>query len=149
VIAAIGQQSFWNDHDDKFQRALRGGNLASIVSVAGRRVLEATGQPEYDDAIALLRDVLPDPAPNFDPLPFIESNEWTYAKTRPESPHFYVLLRNSSDWRTHLKFLTWIRKYGEARRWRDGRIYRTVWVGEFHYWALGPNDSILNRARQW
>jgi hypothetical protein len=146
-----GQQGvLWGeDLDEEFSRALRGGNLASIVSVAGRRVLESIGQPEYDDAIALLGDVLPNPPGDFNPVPYIEANDWTYAKTRPQTPHFYVLLRNTTDWREHLRFLTWIRKYGQSRRWRDGRTYRTVWVDEFHYWALGPNDTILNRARQW
>ena len=149
------QQSFWpEDQDDAvLARTVAGGNLASLVSVAGRRLLKAIDSPDecdYDAAVALLRDVLPNPTESYDPVPFIEMNTWTYAKSRPQSPHEYVMLRNSVDWREHLRFIRWLRKFGEARRWRDGRTYRYRIVGEFHYWAMwSPNDTIANRSREW
>jgi hypothetical protein len=147
---AAEQQSFWtDDDDDRFNRAVRGGWLVNIISVAGRRVLNATDPQEYEEAIELLRDTLPEPPADYDPVPFIEANNWTFAKTRPESPHFYVLLRNTSDWREHLRFLRWLRVYGEARKWRDGRTYIYRVVDGWNYWAMGPSDTILNRSREW
>jgi hypothetical protein len=142
------QGSFWRD-DREFARALHSGHLALIYAAAGRRVLEAIDGPEdaYYAAIDLLAAVLPEvPPEGYDPTPFIEAQMWVEARTMPEHPHSYVLLRRSTDWREHLRFLTWIRA-GDTERWVDGRTYRFRDVGDYHYWALSAADSILNRRR--
>jgi hypothetical protein len=143
-------QLFEDDPDARFNRALRTGNYADIVAAAGRRLLEAIDSPEcdHDTAVALLRDVLPDPPEDYDPRPFIAANTWTYAKTS-EHPHEYLLLRNSADWREHLRFLRWLRVFGEVERWLDGHRYRYRLVDGWRYWAMfSPNDTILNRRRE-
>jgi len=130
-----------------FAGALEGGHLVHLVSVAARGVLEGT-EAEYAEALALLRDVLPsDPPESYDPVPYIEAQSWVFARTMPDNPHEYVLLRRSTDWREHLRFLLWIRVHGEVERFK-GRSYRYRTVGQFRYWALGPDDTIINRRRE-
>jgi hypothetical protein len=144
------QQALWDDgwSDPIFQSALKGGNLAAIYSVAGRRALAAIPEDLDHPAIVVLRDVHPDPGEDYDPRPYIAANFWTFASTMPENPHEYLLLRNSTDWREHLRMLRWVRR-GEREKWRDGKIYSYRVVDRrWRYWALGPNDSILNRERQ-
>ena len=150
MTSGIEQQSFFpDDSDPVLERTLRGGNMAGLLSVAGRRVLDVIPDELADDpAVTLLRDVLGgDPPEDYDPRPYIAANEWTFASTMPENPHEYVLLRNSSDWREHLRFLRWIRR-GKVEVWRDRRRYRYRVVDGWRYWALGPNDTILNRATE-
>jgi hypothetical protein len=130
-----------------FERALRGGHLAELQRVAARGVLDAS-QGTIEDALALLRDVVPaDPAEDWDPAPYIETNEWTFATTMPEHPHEYLLIRNSVDWREHLIFVRWLRVHGQVETYR-GRRYRYRVVNGWRYWALGPSDSIANRRRE-
>jgi hypothetical protein len=145
------QQALWEDDgfsDPIFQSALKGGNLAAIYSVAIRRALAVIPDDLDHPAIAVLRAVCPDPADDYDARPYIAANHWTFAVTAAEThPHEYVLLRNSTDWREHLRFLRWVRR-GQRQKWRDGRIYSYRYVDDWAYWSLGPNDSILNRERR-
>jgi hypothetical protein len=53
-----------------------------------------------------------DPPEDYDPTPYIEEQAWIFAKTMSQNPHWYVLLRNSTNWREHLRFLLWIRRRG-------------------------------------
>lgn len=128
---------------------LQGGHIVTLQRHAARRVIAAWESGEAEElaaAIALLADVNPDVPEDFDPRPFIEGNEWVFAKTMPENPHEYVLLRNSSDWVEQLRFLRWLRR-GEVERFL-GRSYRGRTVDGWRYWALSPDDSIVNRRRQ-
>jgi hypothetical protein len=147
-VARAIQQGLWGEAaDPEFEQALQRGRLAELADVAGRRVLVDPGD---EAALALLRDVLPeDPPKDYDPRPYIEAHEWTYAKTRPENPHWYLLIRKSSDWREHLRFLRWIRVHGEIERWRDGRNYPYCTVDGWRYWALcNVNDEVIINRRK-
>jgi hypothetical protein len=136
------------DDDPEFAEAIQGGHLAAMLSIAGRRVLEAIDEPQYEAAVALLHEVLPaDPGESYDPTSYIEAQDWVFAKTMPENPHEYVLIRRSTDWRAHLRFLHWIRVWGEDEVFK-GWHYQCRTVGEWRYWALGPNDTIINRRRK-
>jgi hypothetical protein len=144
------QQAFFDDgwSDPIFQSALKGGNLAGIYSVAIRRALAAIPGDLDHPAIAVLRAVCPDPPEDYDPRPYIRANHWVFAVTAAAThPHEYLMLRSSSDWREHLRFLRWVRR-GQREKWLDGRIYPYRLVDEWRYWALGSNDSILNRERR-
>jgi hypothetical protein len=147
-VVAAGRGASGSEGDVEFDEALGGGQLAEMLSVAGRRVLDAIAQPQHEDVVALLRDVLPaDPPESYDPSPYIEAQTWVFAKTMPQNPHEYVVLRRSTDWREHLRFLRWIRVWGDRELFKGTYyLYRTV--GEWRYWALGPNDTIINRRRE-
>lgn len=138
---------------------VHGGHLAALADFSGRMVLdawEAALEDPHDPvrvealavALELLRDVLPaDPPESYDPRPYIAAQEWTYAKTMPTNPHFYVVLRASNDWREHLRFLLWIRVWGFVEKFKGAKyLYRVV--DEWRYWAMGPNDTIINRRKE-
>jgi hypothetical protein len=147
-VESATQQDFWGeDSDPEFQRALQRGRLGELADVAGRRVL---ADPGDEAALVLLRDVLPaDPPEDYDPRPYIEANEWTYARTRPQNPHEYLLLHKSTDWREHLRFLRWIRVHGEVERWLDRRDYPYRTVDGWRYWSLClVNDEVIINRRK-
>jgi hypothetical protein len=148
VTSEIAQQSFWSDdHDPELERGLKSGHLVTILSVAARRVLKAIDSGhDYDAAVALLRDVLPNPPADYDPRPYVAAQAWTFAKTMPDNPHEYVLIRKSTDWRAHLCVLSWLRAHGEVEKFM-GRTYRFRTVDDHHYWVLGPSDTIINRRK--
>jgi hypothetical protein len=127
--------------------ALHRGRLADLADVAGRRVL---ADPTDGAALALLRDVLPeDPPEDWDPRPFIEANRWTYARTMPQNPHEYLLLRKAHDWRTHLVFVRWLKVHGEIERWVDRRDYPYCTVDGWRYWTLLlVNDEVIINRRK-
>jgi hypothetical protein len=144
------QQAFFDDgHSDPiFQRALKTGNLAAILTVAVRRALRVIPDDLDHPAIHVLRDACPDPPEDYDPRPYIAANYWVFASTMPENPHYYVMLKASTDWREHLRFLRWIRR-GVAEVWRDGRRYPYRYVDGYRYWAMpDPSWTIINRERQ-
>jgi hypothetical protein len=75
---------------------------------------------------------------------YVESQTYTFASTMPETPHYYVLLHNSTDPDTHLRVVNWIRANGEPRPW--GRKVHHYWThGNYEYWAMPPRETILNR----
>jgi hypothetical protein len=126
---------------------IRGGHRALLLASAGRSVLKAWDDGDeaaLAEAIAELRSVLPAVPSDYDPKPYIAAQSWVFAKTMPEHPHEYVMLRASTDWREHLRFGDWIRFSGEQERYQ-GRIYRYRVVDDWQYWVLGPNDTIINR----
>jgi hypothetical protein len=129
------------------------GHYALILRRAAQDVLDAYDKLDghrpktidaFNAAAAELARVLPAPPADYDPRPYIAAHEWRYAKTRPANPHEYVVLVASSDPYEHLKFLEWVRRYGQVETWA-GREYRYQEVDGWRYWALGPNDTIINR----
>jgi hypothetical protein len=120
-----------------------------MADYAGRRLLAALEEGNAEEqaaAQALLRDVLPSAPPeDWDPSPYIRSQHWVTART---GDHDYVVIRYSTDWREHLRFLRWLRAWGTVERFKGAR-YRYRDVGDHHYWAMvSPNDTIANRREQ-
>lgn len=129
--------------------ALRGGNRTTMVSVAGRAVLDAWDDGDeaaLAEAMADLRSVLPVVEDGYDPGPYIAAQEWVVARTMPENPHSYVLIRNSTDYVEHLRFVDWLRRTGEVEVF-NGRRYKGRTINWHRYWVLGVNDTIVNRRK--
>ena len=78
---------------------------------------------------------------DYDPRPFIESEEWTFAKSMPDEPHFYVVSQRATDRRGWRDFAGWIRRNGEWAEYREQR-YRYATVDEWSYWVVG---RVINR----
>lgn len=132
----------WSHHL-VFEDALATGEYALIVATAARLLLAAgDAGTDLGEALERLRLSLPVVG---DARPYIASQEWTFARTMPDRPHWYVLLRRSTDWAEHLRMLLWLRS-GELEMFH-GHPYRYRTVDDFRYWAMGPNDTIINRRR--
>ena len=83
---------------------------------------------------------------------YLREAPWVYARTMPQWPHEYVLLRRSPDPWLHLRVLAYIRRHGEQRPWRGrfGRELHSYWRSPGdgrEYWTLRPAFTILNRER--
>lgn len=127
--------------------AENGGHYALILRRAAQDALDAhraKDRSRLAAAMVELGRVLPDPPEDYDPRPYIAAHEWRFARTRPQNPHWYVLLVESADPYDHLRFLEWIRRHGDIEV-HQGKQYRYQEVDGWRYWALGPNDTILNR----
>jgi hypothetical protein len=75
---------------------------------------------------------------------YVEAQQWRRARPmlrgRPQLPHEYVLIWKSTDpWR-QLQVLSYIRANGPRIR----GYHRCTW-GDFEYWSLAPDQTILNR----
>ena len=78
----------------------------------------------------------------------LESSRYTYAKTMPDSPHYYTL---SEDWDSR-EFFEWaveeMRKHEEQRYWRDWK-HGYLDINGFQYWTMGATvkkTKLINRA---
>ena len=80
---------------------------------------------------------------------FVDSEEWTFAKTMPEWPHEY-LVRDRVDTQLFEALVRHIFEHGE-----EGRFYRRVLIyfaeDGLLYWTMGgpvEEETIINRCRE-
>lgn len=112
--------------------------------------LDGTRKPTveaFKERIAELERLLPSPPRDYDPRPYIAANEWTFARTMPENPHEYVVIRKSTDPVEHMRFLAWLRAFGDLEHFK-GRDYEYIEIDGWRYWAMGTDQleqTIINR----
>ena len=75
---------------------------------------------------------------------FIENNDWTFAKTMAEIPHYYLVRDNlsESDMKLFDDFDEFIKKNGYTKEFYS-KQYTYINLGRYKYWVI---DNILNRA---
>jgi len=89
----------------------------------------------------------------FDPEAFIASQSWTFAKTMPSNPHYYIVRGRGNTSAEFEAFVRFIRVNGEKRVWGRGRnrkiyIYWQDAQGR-RYWTMGwpiPETTVINRV---
>ena len=71
---------------------------------------------------------------------FIRSHSWTFAKTMPQSPHWYVVKKKCRNAHEFERFVVHIRKHGYRRKHKKS-YYKSLDVeidGSTHYyWTMG------------
>ncbi len=83
---------------------------------------------------------------------FIDNQEWVYAKTMPETPHWYIIknrLKNE-DVTIFEGFVHFIREKGLKRVFQN-KIYSYYNFGDYDYWTMGEpieKTVVLNRAKK-
>ena len=80
----------------------------------------------------------------------LEAQEWIFAKTMPENPHWYTLRRKWARDRDFARVVRLIRKYGVAERYPPGskNRYTVMVLGGFKYWTMGwpvEKTILINR----
>lgn len=75
---------------------------------------------------------------------FINRNEWVFAKTMPELPHYYIIKDSLSENDKELfdKFEVFIRNNGYTAKFYS-KEYTYFNIGNYKYWVM---ENILNRA---
>ena len=78
---------------------------------------------------------------------YVKAQTWTTARTVPEDPHQYLLLRASTDPWTHLRLIRYIRETGERRLWPRDRTWYSYWrSGGHEYWGMPrESETLINR----
>lgn len=82
---------------------------------------------------------------------FIRSHSWTFAKTMPQSPHWYVVKKKCRNAHEFERFVLHIRKYGYRRKYK--RSYYTSFDvgidGVIHYyWTMGCPLFIVREGKR-
>jgi len=78
----------------------------------------------------------------------IDSFDWTFAKTMPDKPHWYIVKKNV-DRKAYEKLFRFIYDH-HTIEWFEGFSYKTVRLGEYKYWIMDDDidaSYIINRAR--
>lgn len=85
----------------------------------------------------------------FDPIAFIASQKWVFAKTRPFNPHEYIVRGKGNDPEDFWALALHIFEHGERRIWGN-KIYICWYPGDgYRYWTMGwpkSREVTLNRA---
>ncbi|MDL2238521.1 hypothetical protein LJC56_11980 [Christensenellaceae bacterium OttesenSCG-928-K19] len=82
---------------------------------------------------------------------FISSQQWIFAKTMPQNPHWYVCkdkLPSTEDKQIFELFVQYIRDNGIAELYQ-GKKYICWYHEGYKYWTMGApleNTIIINRA---
>ncbi len=78
---------------------------------------------------------------------FINNVEWHFAKTMPQIPHWYCLLKECEDKEEFLWFARYIQAYSKPGQFY-GRTYHYCYLGKYKYWMMDerPEDcDLINR----
>ena len=78
---------------------------------------------------------------------YVAAEFWTEARTVPEDPHQYLLLRVSHDPWMHLRVLRFIKYAGERRQWPLDKRWYSYWRSAgYEYWPMpGESETLINR----
>ncbi len=80
---------------------------------------------------------------------FIEDSQWIFAKTMPESPHWYIV-RSKENENNFVALAKYIRENGyEAYYGNFARPFTYLEYNGYRYWTMGnplPETTIINRA---
>ena len=79
---------------------------------------------------------------------FINSQDWIFAKTMADIPHWYCLKRNCEDAAAWRWFVQLIDLYGVEGSFY-GKTYRYLYWGEYRYWYMDPTAEscdLINRC---
>lgn len=71
---------------------------------------------------------------------YVARTEFTFAKTMPQNPHWYVVRRGDPG---HEALFVLIRDHHYLRRWH-GRAYRSIDLDGFSYWIM-EDGTVINR----
>ena len=77
---------------------------------------------------------------------FINRNEWTFAKTMSEIPHYYIVRDHLSDADKKIfdEFNRFIDKNGHTAKFYSKK-YTYLDIGDYKYWVI---ENILNREKK-
>ena len=79
---------------------------------------------------------------------FLEGHEWTYAKTMPLTPHWYIVKGKSIDPDIFVEVVAFIQLNGVKEKF-EGVRYKYLSLGEYKYWTMGFSPgkiTIINRC---
>src|SRR5512143_3490428 len=88
---------------------------------------------------------------------FIKSQEWRFARTMPQWPHWYIVGGKGNQSRQFNRFANLIKEYGEEDRWGRHTLC-FLRIDSYKYWVMGeiinraapiPSTEVLRRGKEW
>lgn len=84
-------------------------------------------------------------------IALFETQEWTFAKTMPWIPHWYILRKNFNN-SIFDEMVVALREHGvdETFGKKKPKIYRYFYANGYKYWTMGNpinETTIINRAK--
>ena len=78
-------------------------------------------------------------------IKLIEQTEWTFAKTMPEIPHYYIVRDKLSEGDKKLfdEFEKYIKKNGYSKKFYSKEYYYFE-IDDYKYWVV---ENVLNREK--
>ena len=80
---------------------------------------------------------------------FIESNQWTFAKSMADIPHWYIVKQKCTSQKSFEELVAYIRANGYPQKFYS-KTFIYCNIGEYKYWTMGnPIEvtTIINRAK--
>ncbi len=81
-------------------------------------------------------------------LDFINRSAWTFAKTMPQWPHYYIVRENCND-EDFVELVKYIRENGHPENYYK-RVLIYCQIGDWVYWTMGDpieETTIINRCK--
>jgi hypothetical protein len=81
-------------------------------------------------------------------LSFITNSNWTFAKTMPQWPHYYIV-RDAQNKKEFVEFVEYIRANGKPEPFLDKK-YIYFEIDGWKYWTMGnpiEETTIINRCK--
>lgn len=78
----------------------------------------------------------------------LESREWTFAKSMPLTPHFYIKRKDFQNEQIFEDMAAFIQRNGVPKKFFK-TTYIYLFLGKYKYWTMGnpPEETtIINRA---
>ena len=87
-------------------------------------------------------------------LEFIGRQDWTFARTMPQWPHWYIVRDRVCNDEMFNSFVMYVHRHGELGTRCDGRFTRKYMrAGDYYYWTMDPPTfpanftELVNRAK--
>lgn len=80
---------------------------------------------------------------------WFEANEFIFAKSMPETPHWYMLKYKCTNKQMFERVVMYIREHGVEEEF-FGRKYIYLVIGHWKYWTMGDplaTTILINRAK--
>lgn len=80
---------------------------------------------------------------------FIDTHEWHFAKTMPQIPHWYCLLKDKGDVEEFRWFAAYIREHSVPGTFY-GKTYHYFYLDGYKYWWMDPTVEecdLINRDK--
>ena len=78
---------------------------------------------------------------------FVAQSRWKFAKSMPQTPHYYTLRDESPDEETFVRFVLHVRQHGYRAKFGK-TTYTYLDLDGWAYWTMGAPIGPMGRGKQ-
>jgi len=149
---AIGHVYWLAVHQDRAQLAELIGTSLAMIKTHYKRAIPREVAEEFWKLIPSPPEAPGKiiPISTLDSMDEFPALKFRFAKTMPETPHFYVV-RSAQNNAEYERLFNLIAEQGVWEEWKDGRQYRYLYREGWKYWSMSPEDitqsKVINLAK--